>query len=91
MAGWSAPSGHVVTGGGYQFENAGAYPQVSQIALENSEWPHWNYGPNEQGWVVQSGAVGGPANVYVISYVPEPATIALLGLGGLLIRRKRKA
>ena len=90
--GWSAPAGQFVTGGGYQFATSGAYPQVSQIALENSSWPHYNYGPNEQGWVVQSGAVGGPAELYVISSnVPEPTTMCLLGLGGLLLRRRKKA
>ena len=26
---------------------------------------------------------------YVIEYVPEPATLALLGLGGLLLRKRR--
>ena len=85
-AGWSAPSGHVVSGGGFQFLTLGAYPASSQIALENSVWPHHTFGPNEQGWVVQSGAVGGLANVYVVSFeapesIPEPATAALLGIG----------
>jgi len=95
--GWSAPSGDVVSGGGYQFATTGAYPASSQIALEDSEWPHYNYGPNEQGWVVQSGAVGGSSRLYVVSFdapasVPDGgATLALMafaltGLGSL--RRK---
>ena len=29
-------------------------------------------------------------NFYVIGAVPEPATLALLGLGGLVLRRRRK-
>jgi len=79
--GWSAPAGQVVSGGGYQFATLGAYPAVSQIALENSVWPHYTFGPNEQGWVVQSGAVGGLANVYVISFdAPEPLSITTSSL-----------
>ena len=94
--GWSAPAGQFVTGGGYQFATSGAYPQVSQIALENSSWPHYNYGPNEQGWVVQSGAVGGPANVYVISFdapvaTPDGGLTALLmGLSSLALAGVRR-
>ena len=93
--GWSAPAGQVVSGGGYQFATSGAYPQGSQFADGGSVWPHYTFGANEQGWVVQSGAVGGPANVYVVSFdaVPIPGAVWLLGSGliGIVgIRRKFK-
>lgn len=96
--GWSAPSGDAVSGGGFQFSTAGASPASSQIALENSVWPHYTFGSDEEGWVVQNGGVASSANLYVISFdrpasVPEPGTIALLGLGlaGLGLWRRRKA
>jgi Tol biopolymer transport system component len=33
--------------------------------------------------------IGGPADIYV-SYIPEPATVLLLGLGAVLLRKKRR-
>lgn len=93
--GWSAPTGQFVTGGGFQFATPGASPASSQIALENSVWPHYTYGPNEQGWVVQNGGIASQADLYVISAspVPEPGTIlaalTILGPAGLAFRRRR--
>ena len=94
--GWSAPAGQLVSGGGYQFANSGSYPQVSQFADSGSSWPHYTFGPDEQGWVVQSGAGGGDAKVYVTSFdaavIPAPGAILLGSIGvGLVgwMRRRR--
>lgn len=106
--GWSAPSGHVVSGGGYQFltdltatgngmaATLGAYPEISQFAEGPAGYPHYTYSAGEEGWVVQSGAVGGPANVYVISFdapvaTPDGGLTALLmGLSSLALAGVRR-
>lgn len=97
--GWSAPSGDAVSGGGFAFSNTGASAGSSQFADGGSSWPHYTFGANEQGWVVQNGGTASSANVYVISFdapaaaVPEPGTMALVGLAvaGLGAARRRKA
>ena len=74
-AGWSAPSGHVVSGGGYHFQDSDSYATVSTLAVEDSVWPHYTYGPAEQGWVVAGPDDNTPPNpgyVYVISFELAP-------------------
>ena len=67
-AGWSAPAGKVVTGGGFNL--GGCYPAaVSVPGTPNSVWPHYTYGPYEYGWCVQDAhdSQGNPNSyVYVI-------------------------
>jgi len=85
--GWSAPTGHVVVGGGYQFLSGGV-AGVSNIGTPGSAWPHYTFG-SDAGWVVQAGGTGGPAHVYAISFVPAPGAVALLGAAGLIARRRK--
>lgn len=97
VGGWSAPIPQVVSGGGYRFSNLGASASVSQIVEQNGNVAGYQYGPNEQGWTVQSAQGGGPANIYVISFdrpasVPDGGTtLALLGgaLMGLAVLRRK--
>jgi len=96
--GWSAPSGNVVSGGGFAFTETGASAASSQFADGGSIWPHYTFGANEQGWVVQNGGTASQAKIYVISFnapaeVPVPATLALLGLGlaGIGAARRKQA
>jgi hypothetical protein len=85
-----------VSGGGFAFSNTGASAGSSQFADGGSSWPHYTFGANEQGWVVQNGGTNSSANVYVISFaapVPEPETYAMmlagLGLMGFMVRRRK--
>jgi len=67
--GWSVPEGKVVLGGGF----VGEKPVVVSIpAGPNSSWPHYTYGPNEYGWVVQNGPEPQTIRIYVI-YADKPA------------------
>ncbi len=64
--GWggiSCPVGTIAVSGGY--EPAGAALPVSQLALPGSVFPHYVFGPQESGWVVQNG----PFPQTVIAYV----------------------
>jgi len=82
--GWSAPIGQVVSGGGYQFLNSYSSATMSTLALENSVWPHYTFGADEQGWVVQGpfNDLPNPGRVYVVSFdTPEPAAVPVPGAG----------
>jgi len=50
----------------------------------------WTQGPHSMTW---GGAYDGPDHygVTVLAPAPEPATIAMLGLGSLFLRRRRRA
>lgn len=89
--GWSAPTDGLVTGGGFNFV-LGASPASSQFAGKGSVWPHYTFGANEEGWVVQNGGIASTANVWVISStIPEPSTYAaLLGLACLGVVQFRR-
>ncbi|MCE5341072.1 MAG: DUF3466 family protein [Planctomycetaceae bacterium] len=53
----------------------------------------WNlryaYDINDDGWIVGVGILNGTETAYLLKAIPEPATIAILGIGGLLFIRKK--
>jgi probable HAF family extracellular repeat protein len=53
----------------------------------------WNlkyaYDINDDGWIVGLGTHDGVETAYLLKVVPEPATIAILSIGGLLFIRKK--
>jgi hypothetical protein len=66
--GWSCPAGYTVVGGGY--EPAEHYVLVSQPAKPGVGtypfYPHYNYKPPEEGWVVQNGGTPATLEVYAL-------------------------
>jgi hypothetical protein len=95
----SAPSAQVVSGGGYQFSNSYSSATVNTLALENSVFPNYTFGANEQGWVVAgpNNNLQNPGRIYMISFdspaaVPEPGTWAMMivgfGLVGFAMRKR---
>ena len=55
-AGWSCPTGKVVTGGGFNL-SAGAV-ETSAPGTPGSVWPHYTFGAAEYGWVARGAADG---------------------------------
>ena len=45
---------------------------------------------NEEGQILVEAMVGGDANSFVLTPIPEPATLSLLTLGGLAMLRRRR-
>ncbi len=65
----------------------------------SGEYNHWNHTPMtpveiafEMGFngVPDEGYLGGAPGYFVLDVIPEPATVAILGLGALALIRKRK-
>jgi hypothetical protein len=70
--GLSAPAGHIVSGGGYSFNNAYSSASVSALGVAGSVWPHATIGAGEQAWIV-SGPFNGnsnPGRIYLVSLTP---------------------
>ena len=60
-AGWSCPDGKVILSGGVE----GVSARTSIPAGPESVWPHYTFGVDEYGWVVQS-AEAGTATIRIV-------------------------
>ena len=63
------------------------YRAASYSITKNNLWAH---DMNNSGQIVGRGTINGEDHAFLMTPIPEPATIALLSLGGLVILRKRK-
>lgn len=64
------------------------------LPAEYAGWQLWNaFGINDQGWIVGNGYAPGNSHMqsFALQLVPEPATLSLLVVAGLMIGRRRGA
>ena len=47
------------------------------------------YNINSSGQIVGFGEIGGENHAFLMTPVPEPATLLLLGLGGMVLRKRQ--
>ena len=65
--------------------------ELDTLLPANSGWNYLGYarGINNNGWIVGMGVTdSGEERAFL--FIPEPATLLLLGFGGLVLRRKRR-
>jgi probable HAF family extracellular repeat protein len=73
------------------FDGTGSVIDLNDLIDSGSGWVLNNaVDINVVGQIVGYGEIGGETHAYLMTPVPEPATICMFGLGGLALR-KRKA
>lgn len=64
---------------------------LNNLLPANSGWElYYAHGINNLGQIIGWGDINGESHAFLMTPVPEPATVSLLAFGGLALLRKRK-
>jgi hypothetical protein len=82
--------GNAIRADWWQLNLTDGIPNTNQgIGILDAKELHCEFGPSDDVIVLMNATSGVIEDTIVIHQIPEPATIALLGLGGLLLKRRR--
>ncbi len=84
---------HILNGDSHAFlyDSANGMLDLNDFIDPDSGWVLTiAYGINDLGQIIGSGEINGQTHAFLMTPIPEPATILLFGLGGLVLRKKRK-
>jgi len=78
--------------GRFLWDNDNGMIELSDLLLDGSEWERLTYAMdiNNYGQIVGTGLINGENHAFLMTPVPEPATLLLLALGTLALTRRRR-
>ncbi len=78
--------------GGFLWDSENGMIKLSDLLFDDSGWDRLPYAMdiNNYGQIVGWGSIDGETHAFLMTPVPEPATLLLVALGSLALLRKRK-